>query len=143
MLYTSKDVTNLLGIGKNQLSYLVKTRIIMPYEKVRGRGKVHKFSLENLVQLAVIKELVNSGIELSFIEQLIESTNIFDLLKEGPSEIFLLVYKSINGITIKTVREFLDLEGDQVPRVYLTINLYEIMKEIEEKTGERFWRKGG
>jgi len=138
MLYTSKDVTNLLGIGKNQLSYLVKTRIIMPYEKVRGRGKVHKFSLENLVQLAVIKELVNSGIELSFIEQLIESTNIFDLLKEGPSEIFLLVYKSINGITIKTVREFLDLEGDQVPRVYLTINLYKIMKEIEEKTGERF-----
>ena len=138
MLYTSKDVTNILGIGKNQLSYLVKTRIITPYEKVRGRGRVHKFSLVNLLQLAVIKELINFGVDLCFIELLIESTNIFDFLKEGPSEIYLLVYKSINGITIKTVREFLDLEIDQVPRVYLTINLYEIMKEIEEKTGERF-----
>ena len=141
MLFTSKDVINLLGIGKNQLSYLIKTRIITPHEKVRGRGKVHKFSLENLVQLAVIKELVNSGIELSFIEQLIESTNIFDLLRQRRS--FIIIHKSASRVGVYTVHEFYNLEREQSPKTYLVINVLKIIKEIEEKTGERFWRKGG
>ena len=129
MLYTSKDVTKLLGIGKNQLSYLVKTRIITPHEKVRGRGRVHKFSLENLFQLAVIKELVNFGIELSFIEEIVRSEQFCDSYKEGS----LIIIRSENEQEAKIF-----LNTRKIRKIFLVINTRKIRQEIEEKTGERF-----
>ncbi|MHA1342327.1 MAG: MerR family transcriptional regulator [Promethearchaeota archaeon] len=71
IVYTSKDIKRLLGIEKNQLSYLVLTGIIEPNERVRGRGKVHKFSLENLFQLLLVKRLLEFGIELNFIKTIL------------------------------------------------------------------------
>jgi len=142
MLYTAKEIKRILGITPGQLFHWGRTwGLIEPEVKAKGRQGKNKYSLENLVQLAVIKELVNSGIELSFIEQLIESTNIFDLLRQRRS--FIVLHKSANRVGVYTVHEFYNLEREQSPKTYLVINVLKIIKEIEEKTGERFWRKGG
>ena len=137
MLYTAKEIKRILGITPGQLFHWGRTwGLIEPEVKAKGRQGKNKYSLENLVQLAVIKELVNSGIELSFIEQLIESTNIFDLLRQRRS--FIVLHKSANRVGVYTVREFYNLEREQSPKTYLVINVLKIIKEIEEKTGERF-----
>jgi len=137
MLYTAKDIKKILGITPGQLFHWGRTwKLIEPEIRAKGRQGKNKYSLENLVQLAVIKELVDFGIELSFIEQLIESTNIFDLIRQRRS--FILLHKSASKVEVCTVHEFYKLEGEQTPKIYLVINILKIIKEIEEKTGERF-----
>ena len=125
MLYTAKEIKRILGITPGQLFHWGRTwGLIEPEVKAKGRQGKNKYSLENLFQLAVIKELVNFGIELSFIEEIVRSEQFCDSYKEES----LIITRS---------------ENEKNTKIFLVINTREIRQEIEEKTGERFWRKGG
>ena len=68
-IFESRHVFKYLGINKDQLHHWVKTkRLIKPAIEGIGRGRRNKFSFENLLCLALIKDLVRFGIELRTIE---------------------------------------------------------------------------
>jgi len=71
------QVIKTLEMGRDKLFYWVKTkRLIKPEIEGKGRGKRSKFSLFNIFELAVIRELVNLGFELNFIKEIINAKEV-------------------------------------------------------------------
>jgi len=158
MLYTSKEVCKILGIKPDQLSYYVRTKkLIKPAVLGKGRGTAHKFSLENLYQISLIQTLLKYGIELNFTKNIMNKTKtalpsvtIFDLYKEkkyreGGLLFEIYNYKKIFHIYIVTIGELLkDISVRFSPRNIrgnkdvLIIDVGNILRMIEEKTGEKF-----
>jgi hypothetical protein len=82
-LFESRHVNDYLGIGKDQLHHWVQNKgLISPAVKESGRGGRNKFSFKNLLDLALIKELVNFGIELNVIKE-IAGSGVLDLNYAG------------------------------------------------------------
>lgn len=158
MLYTSKDVCRILGIKPDQLSYYVRTKkLIKPAVIGKGRGSAHKFSLENLYQIALIQRLLKYGIELNFTKNIMNKTKtalpsltIFDIYKEKKYKEGGLLFEIYNvrktfSIFIVTREELLrnirvrfDPGNKEKNKDVLIIDIGNILSEIEEKTGERF-----
>lgn len=71
------DALRILGLGeekRDQLFYWIKTkRLIKPEKEGIGRGKRSTLSIQNIIELAVVKELVGIGIELNFIRELLKT----------------------------------------------------------------------
>lgn len=134
MLYTAKDIKRILDITPGQLFHWGRTwGLIEPEIKAKGRQGKNKYSLENLYQLALIKKLVNMGIELSVIERLLKSTDILNFFKEDQRRAYLIIH----GISVYDVKEFYNLTRKETPNIYLVISVWEIKKEIEEKILEK------
>jgi hypothetical protein len=104
-LYTAKDIEKHLGINANTLYHWVQVRrLIKPVVEGRGRGKAHKFDVENMATLLLTKILYGYPIELShlvYIYQKIIDPKFFttgkDRLKDywGPGAINIWrIYKS-------------------------------------------------
>ena len=76
------DLMDALELGRDQLFYWIKTkRLVKPEIEGKGRGARSKFSIFNVFELAVIRELASLGIELNFIEQIIKNREITGLFK--------------------------------------------------------------
>jgi len=122
--YQVKDVKKLLGIDKNKLFYWIKThRLLKPeIEEAKGTGTKVKFSLKNLLELAVIKEMLNFGFDLKSIKKIKRNIdkyrenneNIYNILlkdenREGRD---LYIYKSKNRIFLylKQIIEAVDYD---------------------------------
>lgn len=90
MSYKISDALKILGLGekgRDRLFYWIKHKDlnIELEEEAKGRGKRSSLSLENIFELAVVKELANWGIDLS---------TIGNFLKAGPT---FKTFKSENG----------------------------------------------
>ncbi|MFC2169962.1 MerR family transcriptional regulator [Acidobacteriota bacterium] len=83
ILYTAKDIRNYLGISPGQLFHWGRTwGLFKPWIKADGRQGKDKYSLKNILFIALIKELLNFGINLSWIKDIIASH--FDIaFREG------------------------------------------------------------
>lgn len=70
--FEAKDVRKLLGIDKNKLFYWMRThRLLKPdIEEASGTGTRTKFSLKNLIELAIIKEIADFGLELAAVKKI-------------------------------------------------------------------------
>ena len=77
--YQAKDIMRILNIDKNKLFYWIKTHNLLTpdIEEANGTGSRAIFSLGNLLELVIIKELKGLGFDLRTIkrikDQLIES----------------------------------------------------------------------
>ena len=70
MAYNSKTVCKLVGISKRQIGYWDETHLIKPsVQEAGGRGSVRLYSFADLVQLAVVKSLIDQGITLQKIRK--------------------------------------------------------------------------
>jgi hypothetical protein len=80
--FEARDVHRLLGINRNRLFYWTHThRLLVPeVAEADGTGKRAKFSVRNLVELAFIKALVESGTDLR------SAKNIKEMLDEKRDE---------------------------------------------------------
>jgi len=79
-LFESRHVQEYLDIDKDRLFHWVKTkRLINPAIEGRGRGKKSKFSFENLLDLALTKELTNYGVELNMIKDILSGISNYSL----------------------------------------------------------------
>jgi len=157
MLYTSKDVCRILGIKPDQLSYYVRTKkLIKPAVIGKGRGSAHKFSLENLYQIALIQRLLKYGIELNFTKNIMNKTKtalpsltIFDVYKEEKYKKGGLLFEIYNlrrtfiifivtrEELIRNIKARFDPGNKKSSKDVLIIDVGDILREIEEKTGER------
>lgn len=71
-MFEARHVEKYLGINKRQLAHWIITRrLIKPAIEGQGRGGRNKFSFENMLDLALIKELLVFGIDLNIIGKIL------------------------------------------------------------------------
>lgn len=181
-LFTAKDIMALLGVSSGQLFHWGRTwGLIIPEIKAQGRAFKNKYSFQNLLEIALIKELNDLGFEPSKIKQIIEpfdhgpaleigwKGNVWDYFRDGredteeyddylkksytypgfdKSGCLLLITKEksgeyslgyIDGVkgALFSLEKSLTVPKDSVTRAAIMINLSNIVKELEKKTGER------
>jgi len=70
--FEARDVMELLGIDKNKLFYWINTHRLLKPEiaKASGTGTRVRFSVKNLLELAVIKEMLEFGFDLVAIKKI-------------------------------------------------------------------------
>lgn len=71
--FESRHIQKYLNITKDQLLHWVQTRrLIKPTKEGKGRGGRSRFSFENLLNLALIKELSDFGMELHSVKAILK-----------------------------------------------------------------------
>lgn len=126
--YRVPDVCRIVGISYRQLDYWARTELLTPSVKeAGGSGTQRLYSFQDLVQLRVIKQLLDTGVSLQKIRQAVEflrerlhrqptgvtlmsdGTRIY--AAESPEEIVDLLQRGqgVFAIALDRVRE--DLEG--------------------------------
>lgn len=92
--YESRHIKEFLGINKNQLFHWIQTKkLLRPIVLGEGRGGRTKFSIDNILTLALIKIINGYGIELNNLKKImgcLEKTdfpvfNLNELLKNSPT----------------------------------------------------------
>ncbi len=120
--YTAKDIKSILGIDRNKLFYWIKTyRLLTPeIEEASGTGKTSKYSLKNLLELATIMELLNSGFDIKTTKEIMKAIDNYKNKKK--LNIFLIF-----------IEDYIDNEEDPQKfdvNIYADENKYKI--EISE-----------
>lgn len=70
MAFNSKTACNLIGITRRQIGYWDETHLIKPsVQEAGGKGTVRLYSFADLVQLTVVKSLIDQGISLQKIRK--------------------------------------------------------------------------
>ena len=71
--YRAPQVCNLVGITYRQLDYWARTGLLKPsIQSARGSGSQRRYSFTDVVQLKVIKRLLDAGMSLKKIRQAME-----------------------------------------------------------------------
>jgi hypothetical protein len=109
--YRIAEVLKFLDIGRDQLFYWIRTkRLIQLEEEGKGRGKRSLLSIKNIIELALAKDLVNIGIELTFVKDILQT-------RIRPSEDQKISIPLVDFIC----NEYRD-KGRDYPKYYLFIN---------------------
>jgi len=75
--YRAPQVCNLVGISYRQLDYWARTGLIRPsIQTARGSGSQRKYAFSDIVQLKVVKRLLDAGMSLKKIR------SAMDILRE-------------------------------------------------------------
>jgi len=123
--FTARDIHRLLGIDRNTLFYWINThRLLRPrVSKSGGTGKKSIFDLINMVELALIRELVIEGLtmrRIASIKATIERNKPFLYA-------FLIDHKQLHG----EVERFGRRDGNG--HVVVTIEIGKIVESIVRK----------
>ncbi len=105
--YSGKKVTEIVGISYRQLDYWTRTELVVPsIEKGEGSGRRRRYSYKDLLELRVIKNLIDGGIKVEKIRE------IFEYLKDGLAEDVTKVNLVISGnktVLVQSGDELVDL----------------------------------
>jgi DNA-binding transcriptional MerR regulator len=75
--YRAPQVCKLVGITYRQLDYWARTRLIVPsLQQATGSGSQRRYSFTDVVQLKVIKRLLDAGMSLKKIRSAVEILRI-------------------------------------------------------------------
>lgn len=73
MGYRAPQVCNIVGITYRQLDYWARTQLLTPsIQTARGSGSQRLYSFSDIVQLRVVKRLLDAGMSLNKIRQAME-----------------------------------------------------------------------
>ena len=107
MSFSGKKVTEIVGISYRQLDYWTRTELISPsIEKGEGSGSRRRYSYKDLLELRVIKNLIDGGIKVEKIRV------IFEYLKENLDQDVTKVNLVISGnktVLVKSGDELIDI----------------------------------
>ena len=107
MSFSGKKVTEIVGISYRQLDYWTRTELISPsIEKGEGSGSRRRYSYKDLLELRVIKNLIDGGIKVEKIRE------IFEYLKENLDLDVTKVNLVISGnktVLVKSGDELIDI----------------------------------
>ena len=107
MSFSGKKVTEIVGISYRQLDYWTRTELISPsIEKGEGSGSRRRYSYKDLLELRVIKNLIDGGIKVEKIRE------IFEYLKEKLDQDVTKVNVVISGnktVLVKSGDELIDI----------------------------------
>ena len=98
--FSGKRAAEVVGITYRQLDYWARTDLIRPsLADAAGSGTRRKYSYKNLLELKVIKRLLDAGIKLESIR------DAFDYLREQLGEDVASAHLVISGSSAVLVRE--------------------------------------
>lgn len=63
--FSSKETCKLVSITYRQLDYWAREKIFVPTVEAQGSGSAREYSFTDLVELRVIKKMLDSGMKLS------------------------------------------------------------------------------
>lgn len=135
MGYSGKSTAEIVGITYRQLDYWARTDLIRPsLTDASGSGSRRKYSYRNLLELKVVKNLLDSGIRLEQVRE------IFAYLKDELGEDIATANLVVNGSQPTLVRsgeEIVDLlsNGQGVLNI---LPLSGVIDELDEKIVELF-----
>ncbi len=105
--YSAKLTADVVGITYRQLDYWARTELLVPsLAQATGSGSRRQYSYSNLLELKVIKRLLDSGIKLEKVR------SIFDYMRSELQEDISranLVIDGSNVVCARSDAEFIDL----------------------------------
>ena len=105
--FSGTKVTEIVGITYRQLDYWTRTELVVPsIDKGEGSGRRRQYSYKDLLELRVIKNLIDGGIKVEKIRK------IFEFLKDGLDEDVTQVNLVISGnktVLVQSGDELVDL----------------------------------
>lgn len=110
--YGAKLTADVVGITYRQLDYWARTDLVVPsLTRATGSGSRRQYSYANLLELKVIKRLLDSGIKLEKVRSIFEYMR--SELREDISRANLVIDGS-NVVCARSEAEFIDvLQGGQ------------------------------
>lgn len=133
--YSGKATAEIVGITYRQLDYWARTDLIRPsLNDAAGSGSRRKYSYRNLLELKVVKNLLDSGIRLEQVRE------VFAYLQDELGEDIATANLVVNGTQPTLVRsgeEIVDLlqNGQGVLNI---LPLSGVVDELDEKIVELF-----
>jgi len=133
--YSGKSAAEIVGITYRQLDYWARTDLIRPsVTDASGSGSRRKYSYRNLLELKVVKNLLDSGIRLEQVRE------VFTYLKDELGEDIATANLVVNGSQPTLVRsgeEIIDLlsNGQGVLNI---LPLSGVIDELDEKIVELY-----
>ena len=133
--YSGKKTAEIVGISYRQLDYWARTDLIRPsLNDAAGSGSRRQYSYRNLLELKVVKNLLDSGIRLEQVRE------IFAYLQDELGEDIATANLVVNGSQPTLVRsgeEVIDLlqSGQGVLNI---LPLSGVVDELDEKIVELF-----
>ena len=98
--YSGKKAAEIVGITYRQLDYWARTDLVRPsVTDAAGSGSRRQYSYRDLLELKVIKSLLDSGIKLESVR------GVFDYLREQLGEDIASAQLVISGATAILVRD--------------------------------------
>jgi len=105
--YSAKLTADVVGITYRQLDYWARTDLVVPsLAKATGSGSRRQYSYANLLELKVIKRLLDSGIKLEKVRSIFEYMR--SELREDISRANLVIDGS-NVVCARSEAEFIDV----------------------------------
>ena len=122
--FGATDIMKLLGVSRNKLFYWFRTHgLVTPVVVGEGSGNRTKFSFTNLVELALVKELVEFGFDLRSVKAFkyvldspvkeFEGRNVFEsvVIDQFKDEYFVSFYRE-GGKVFSPKVEYMHPRGD-------------------------------
>lgn len=82
-LFSIAESIEIIGVDRDRLYHWIKRkRLIKPEIASRGRGRPNMLSVSNLAELALAKNLTDLGIELNFVEDILNTEVWLNLEKD-------------------------------------------------------------
>jgi DNA-binding transcriptional MerR regulator len=121
------EVCRIIGISYRQLDYWARTELVRPsIQDAQGSGTQREYSFQDLVQLRVIKKLLDAGVSLQRVRKAVEylgtikaPTHGVTLMSDGariyavesPEAVIDLLSKGQGVFAIAVDKVWTDLEG--------------------------------
>lgn len=107
--FSGKKTAEIVGITYRQLDYWARTDLVRPgLTKASGSGSRRLYTYRNLLELKVIKNLLDSGIRLESVRE------VFSYLQDSLGEDITTVNLVISGnrsVLVRSGEEIIDLLG--------------------------------
>ncbi len=133
--YSGAEASQIVGITYRQLDYWARTDLVRPsLADAKGSGSRRRYSYRDLLELRVIRNLLDAGIRLETVR------DVFAYLREHLGEDIAQANLVIDGHTALLVRsdgELIDLvqKGQGVLNV---LSLAKVQQDVESKLVELF-----
>tara|TARA_B100000953_G_C17834760_1_gene363040 strand:+ start:134 stop:610 length:477 start_codon:yes stop_codon:yes gene_type:complete len=105
--YSGTRASEIVGITYRQLDYWTRTGLIVPsVETAKGSGTRRAYAYKDLLELRVVKDLLDAGIKLELVRE------VFAFLKENLGEDVAsanLVISGNRSVLVKSGEEIIDL----------------------------------
>ena len=135
--YSGTQVCTIIGITYRQLDYWARTGLLRPsLEDAKGSGSKRRYSYSDLLELKVIKQLLDAGVNLQ------QSRRAVSCLREsgGDLQTSNLVLAGQGSVLARTGEEIIDLlQGGQ--GVFNIIPLAGVVDEVDAAVTEMTDRK--
>lgn len=133
--FSGKKTAEIVGITYRQLDYWARTDLISPtIAKADGSGSRRQYSYRDLLELKVIKNLLDSGIRLESVRE------VFTYLRDNLGEDVTTVNLVISGnrsVLVQSGEEIIDLLG-KGQGVLNILPLAGVKEEVDARIVELF-----